>query len=275
MIESEELKTLLDFAVRIAREAGGITLRYFKGPLQSERKADNSLVTIADRETEQYLRASIEQAFPDDAFLGEEEGERSGTSGRRWIIDPIDATYSFVHDVPLYAVLIGLEIDAEPILGVVNLPALDEMVSAARGVGCFWNGKPAQTSSTKSLADALLLATDFGSPDTGEFGPAIGALQMEVSARRTWGDAYGHVLVATGRADIMLDPLMNVWDCAALLPILEEAGGTFTDWKGNRTIHGGNAISTNGPLFREAMAIIEQRIGSRQTEIGNAYPSRN
>jgi histidinol phosphatase-like enzyme (inositol monophosphatase family) len=275
MIEIAELRTLLDFAVSIAREAGGITQRYFKGPLHPERKADNSLVTIADRETEQYLRASIEQAFPDDAVLGEEEGTRPGTSKRRWIIDPIDGTYSFVLGVPLYAVLIGLEIDAEPILGVVNLPALDEIVSAGRGLGCFWNGEPARTSSTKSLGDALLLATDFGPGNEGEFGPAIGSLQKEVRARRTWGDAYGHVLVATGRADVMLDPVMNVWDCAALLPILEEAGGTFTDWKGNRTIHGGNAISTNGSLLKDVLARIEQPIGNQQWEIGNAHPSRN
>jgi histidinol phosphatase-like enzyme (inositol monophosphatase family) len=258
MIETAELKTLLDFAVGIALEAGAITQRYANGSLQPERKADNSLVTIADRETEQCLRVSIEQAFPDDAILGEEQGEKSGTSGRRWIIDPIDGTYSFVHGVPLYAVLIGLEIDAQCVLGVVNLPALDEIVYAARGLGCFWNGEPAQTSSTQSLSEALLLATDFGSCNESRFGLAIGALQRKVETRRTWGDAYGHMLVATGRADIMLDPIMNVWDCAPLLPILEEAGGTFTDWQGQPTIHGGNAISTNGMLFDEVMETIRK-----------------
>ena len=258
MIETAELRTLLDFAVRIARDAGAITQRYFKGSLQPERKADNSLVTIADRETENYLRGSIEQGFPNDAILGEEEGEKSGTSRRRWIIDPIDGTYSFVHGVPLYAVLIGLEIDAESVLGVVNLPVLGEIVYAARGLGCFWNGEPAHVSSTPLLSEALLLATDFGSCDEGDFGPAIRALQNKVEGRRTWGDAYGHVLVATGRADIMLDPVMNVWDCAALLPILEEAGGTFSDWQGQSTIHGGNAISTNGVLFNEVMETIRK-----------------
>jgi len=253
-----ELKQLLDFAVRLAREAGDITDRYFKGSFAAQRKADNSLVTIADREAETYLRASIEQAFPNDAILGEEEGEKSGTSGRRWIIDPVDGTYSFVHGVPLYGVLIGLEIDSESVLGVVNIPALDDIVYAARGLGCFWNSEPARVSSTNSLAEALLLATDFGSGDEDGFGSAIRALQKKVEARRTWGDAYGHVLVATGRADIMLDPVMNVWDCAPLLPILEEAGGTFTDWQGRKTIHGGNAISTNGLLFDEVMKTIRE-----------------
>ncbi len=255
--ESSELKQLLDFAVRLARAAGDITLRHFKGSFIAERKADHSFVTIADLEAERNLRANIERTFPADGILGEEEFEKIGTSGRRWIIDPIDGTYSFVHGVPLYAVLIGLEIDGESILGAVNLPAMNELVYAARGLGCFWNDEPAHVSATKSLGEALLLATDCGTCEQYGFGPAAQALQRQVSARRTWGDAYGHVLVATGRADIMLDPVMNVWDCAALPPIVEEAGGTFTDWQGVRTIHGGNAISTNGLLFDDVMKTIK------------------
>ena len=255
---ASELRALLDFAVELAHDAGNITYRHFKGSFVAERKADNSFVTVADRETEKYLRASIEKSFPDDAILGEEEGEKPGGSNRRWILDPIDGTYSFVHGVPLYGVLIGLEVDDEPVLGVVNLPALNELVYAARGVGCFWNDAPARVSTTGALGDALLLATDFGACEQYGFGRATEILQRQVNARRTWGDAYGHVLVATGRADIMLDPMMNVWDCAALLPILEEAGGTFTDWHGQRTIRGGNAISTNGTLFGSVMAAIEK-----------------
>jgi len=254
--DQAELKRLLNFAVRLAREAGDITYRHFKGSFVAERKADNSFVTIADREAERNLRISIERTFPDDGILGEEEGEKIGTSQRRWIIDPVDGTYSFVHGVPLYAVLIGLEIDDEPVLGAVNLPALNELVYAARGLGCFWNGEPARVSATKSLNEALLLATDFGTSEQYGFGRAAETLQRQVNARRTWGDAYGHVLVATGRADIMLDPVMNVWDCAALLPLLEEAGGSFTDWQGKRTIHGGNAISTNGLLFDDVMETV-------------------
>lgn len=253
-----ELRSLLDFAVRLARDAGEITNQYFKGSFVTERKADRSFVTNADREAESYLRSAISEAFPADGILGEEEGERAGTSGRRWIIDPIDGTYSFVHGVPLFAVLIGLEINGESILGVVNLPALNEIVYAARGLGCFWNGEPARVSSTKSLPEALLLCTDFSTCEQHGFGPAAEVLQRRVNARRTWGDAYGHVLVATGRADIMLDPIMNVWDCAALLPIIEEAGGRFTDWLGQSTIHGGNAISTNALLFDQVMEVIRE-----------------
>lgn len=246
MNDSVDLEGLLDFAVELARGAGEITLKYFKKSLKPERKGDGSPVTIADREAERFIRERIEEKFPQDAILGEEEAARAGHSGRQWIIDPIDGTYSFVRGVPLYGVLIGLEINEEVVLGVVNLPALGEIVYAARGTGCFWNDTRARVSQVETLEDALVLSTDFGACERYGFGATAERLQRAAGARRTWGDCYGHVLVATGRAEIMLDPVMNVWDCAPFLPILEEAGGTFTDWKGNRTIRGGNAVSTNG-----------------------------
>ncbi len=261
-VNANDLRQLLQFAIELVDEAGSITSQYFKRSIATQRKADNSFVTIADREAEQHIRARIAQAFPDDGILGEEEGERIGTSGRRWIVDPIDGTYSFVHGVPLYAILLGVEIEDEPVAGIVNLPELKEMVSAARGLGCFLNGEPAHVSSTPSLDQSLLLCTDFGSCERYGLARACAKLQCRVEARRTWGDAYGHVLVATGRADIMLDPVMNIWDCAALAPIVEEAGGTFTNWRGERTINGGNAISTNGKLFDEVMTVIKGKRSS-------------
>lgn len=255
-MDANELGLLLEFAVSLAREAGEITLKYFQRSLKAELKSDGSYVTAADREAERFIRARLEGNFPDDGVLGEEEGTRQGSSQRRWIIDPIDGTFSFVHGVPLYGVLIGLEIKDEPVLGVVNCPALDELVYAAQGLGCFWNGERARVSTTPALDAALLLSTDFGTCERYGFGEAAAVLQSRAAARRTWGDCYGHLLVATGRADVMLDPVMNTWDCAPLLPILEEAGGTFTDWHGLRTIRGGNAISTNGKLFDEVMGAV-------------------
>ena len=254
--DKSELKELLDFAVDLARGAGLITLKYFRQAPQADTKLDGSFVTVADREVEEYLRGSISGRFPDDGLLGEEEGERKGNSGRRWIVDPIDGTFSFVHGVGFYGVMIGLEIDGEASVGVVNLPALDEIVYAAKGLGCFYNGEPARVSQTATLEESLLLSTDFGTCAPHGFGGPAAELQRRAMARRTWGDCYGHVLVATGRADVMLDPVMNLWDCAALLPIVEEAGGTFTDWRGTRTINGGNAIATNGVLFEEVMSVI-------------------
>lgn len=253
-----ELEGLMHFATGLAQEAGHITLRHFRR-VAAERKADGSFVTAADREAEAFLRAEITKRFPHDAVLGEEAGEQMGSSGRRWIIDPIDGTYSFVHGVPFYGVLIGLEIKENPCVGVVYLPALGELVCAASGLGCFWNGEATHVSQTTRLGDSLLLATDFHICERYGFGAAVDELQRSVAMRRTWGDCYGHVLVATGRADVMLDPVMNVWDCAALLPIIDEAGGTFTDWRGRRTIHGGNAISTNSLLFNAVMDTVSKQ----------------
>jgi histidinol phosphatase-like enzyme (inositol monophosphatase family) len=250
------LQELLDFGVGLAREAGEITLRYFRKTFETRLKGKDNFVTQADLEAEEFMRRRIEEKFPGDSVVGEEFGEREGTTNRRWTIDPIDGTYSFVHGVPLYGVLLGLEIDGEPAAGVVNLPALNEIVYAAKGLGCFWNGSAARVSNTQTLGDALLLATDFGTCANYGFGRAAEELQLKASARRTWGDCYGYVLVATGRADCMLDPILSVWDCAALLPVVEEAGGTFTDWRGRRTIRGGNAVATNGALFEEVMGVI-------------------
>lgn len=251
-----ELNELLQFAVEIGRGAGEITLEYFRRDPKTETKSDGSYVTIADRHAESYLREEIAKRYPDDGVLGEEELESRGLSGRRWIVDPIDGTFAFVHGVPFYGVLIALEIEGEPVLGVVNIPALGEIVYAAKGVGCFLNGEPARVSKTAQLKDALLLATDFTACAKYGFGQAAESLQTGAKASRTWGDCYGYVLVATGRADVMLDPVMNLWDCAPLLPIMEEAGGTFTDWRGVRTISGGNSIATNGFLFDEVMRLV-------------------
>ena len=254
--DKDELEELLDFAVMLARGAGDITLKYFRKQPETSTKSDGSYVTIADREAESYLRRQIAETFPDDGILGEEEGELAGRSGRRWILDPIDGTFAFVHGVPFYGVLIALEIQNEMSVGVVNIPALGEIVSAATGYGCFLNGEATSVSSTAKLDEALLLCTDFSAADKHGFAAQIERLQRSVKNSRTWGDCYGYVLVATGRADVMLDPVMNLWDCAPLLPIMEEAGGTFTDWLGVGTVDGGNSIATNGLLFEEVMRIV-------------------
>ena len=256
---NKELNELLEFAIVLAKGAGDLTLKYFRKQPETSTKADGSYVTIADREAEAYLRRQIAERFPDDGVLGEEEGEHQGKSGRRWIIDPIDGTFAFVHGVPFYGVLIALEVEGEMSVGVVNIPALNEIVAAAKGIGCFLNGVPARVSNVSKLEDALLLCTNFNVCKQYGFGRAAEELQARAKSSRTWGDCYGYVLVATGRAEVMLDPVMNLWDCAPLLPIMEEAGGTFTDWRGETTAHGGNSIATNGLLFDEVMALVRNQ----------------
>lgn len=253
---------MIDILSDLARRAGDITLKYFQNPdLAVEAKADESPVTVADRETERFLRDEIERLFPGDAVMGEEFGEDKGTGaagGRRWIVDPIDGTKSFVHGVPIYGVMIGVEEAGEMIAGAVFIPPMNELVVAARGKGCWWNGRRAAVSKTARFSDALLLTTDIRNNHKHGKGPSWERLSGAARLVRTWGDCYGHILVATGRADVMVDPVMNPWDCAALLPILEEAGGTFTDYTGRATVWGADAISTNGLLRDEVMAMVAE-----------------
>jgi histidinol-phosphatase len=250
------LRTLLDFALDAAWQAGKITLEYFQSGATVERKADASPVTLADRRAEEKLRGCIQRAFPHHGILGEEFGEVPGRSPFRWVLDPLDSTRSFIQGVPLYGVMMGLEDAGRVVLGVVHFPALGETVYAAKGEGCYWNGRRARVSEVTQLEEAVVLATSVRSLYEEGRGAAFEALQEKTRLQRTWGDCYGHILVATGRAEIMLDPILNIWDCAALQPILEEAGGTFSDWTGMHTHTGGNGISTNGHLFQTVMEIV-------------------
>jgi histidinol-phosphatase len=261
-MDAVELKARLNFAVTAAGNAGQHTLRYFRRDgIVVERKSDTSPVTIADREAEQLLRTAIAAEFPDDGVLGEELGETKGTSGFRWILDPIDGTKSFICGVPLYSTLVGLEHEGRSILGVIDIPALDECVYAARGQGAWYqHGQsapvPARVSIKSSLNDGLFVTSEVKTFVETDRKEAFDRLQSAAWLTRTWGDGYGYLLVATGRAELMVDPKMNVWDCAALQPVIEEAGGKFTDWTGRSTIYGGEAIATNGLVHAEALALM-------------------
>lgn len=248
------LQDRLDLALEAAWQAGRITLRYYQAGVQPEWKADESPVTVADREAEQKIRQLLERSFPGDGIVGEEYGRQEGSTGYRWLLDPIDGTKAFVQGVPLYGVLIGIETPQGVQAGVVLLPALNELVWAAAGAGCWWNGRRAQVSAVDSLREASLIYTESGSFAKYGRGAAWEALCRHSRIQRGWGDCYGHVLVATGRAEACFDPVMNPWDCGPLLPILQEAGGTFTDWQGKATVYGEDAFSTNGKLFPAVMA---------------------
>jgi len=252
-----DLRALLAVAQEAAWVGGRRTLAYFgTGTAATELKADQTPVTQADREAEQLIRGVIGRVFPDHAILGEEDGETAGAAPVRWIVDPLDGTRTFVRGVPLYGTLVGVEVRGEPVVGVVYLPALDEMVAAARGMGCTWNGRPCRVSAVTLLAEGLAVVTDERSARarSGAWDRVVAHTAMQ----RTWADCYGYVLVATGRAEVSLDPIMNVWDCAALLPLVEEAGGRFTDWSGRRTIHGGEAVATNGILHDQVLELLRE-----------------
>lgn len=255
MSAGKNLEELHQFAVDIAWEAGRGTLAYFETGVVAEQKGDGTPVTKADREAEALLRRRIRARYPNDGLIGEEYGEEKGSSGRTWILDPIDGTKSFVHGVPLYSLLIGLTIDDEPQVGVIFLPALSEMCSARRGGGCFVNGRRAQVASGKKLAEATICSSDV------PLDPADPVHQLFRAARlrRTWGDAYGYLLVASGRADLIVDPRLSIWDLAALIPILEEAGGRITDFEGQRGLQGKSALAANPALQEEALDLLRSR----------------
>jgi histidinol-phosphatase len=255
---SETLDALREFAADLAWHAGRLTLRYFQTGLTPDIKDDQTPVTVADREAERLMRRMIEDRYPHHSILGEEEGETRPGASHRWILDPIDGTKSFVQGVPLYGVLVGLERDGESVVGAVSFPALGDFLTAAKGQGCQWNGRRARVSQVSELRQATLLSSDAESMAPHGRESAYRRLAGSVRLVRTWGDAYGYSLVATGRAEIMLDPVMSVWDCAALFPIVTEAGGTFTDWNGVPTIHAGEAIGTNGALLEQVLQAIRQ-----------------
>jgi len=257
----------LDLALRAAREAASLILGYYRRGVDVVRKPDDSPVTRADREAEALIRRRIREAFPGDAVLGEEEGETPGDSGWRWILDPIDGTRTFIRGVPLFGTLIGAEHEGRPVLGVALFPALNEVVFAEQGGGA-WTGTPggtpvpARVSSVDRLDASLVCFTALEGFAGRGLRPNLDALLAAAGMSRTWGDCYGYLLVATGRAEVMLDPAMHVWDCAALLPILEEAGGTFTDWSGAATIHATRSVATNRRVLPAVLAAL-QRDASR------------
>jgi histidinol phosphatase-like enzyme (inositol monophosphatase family) len=260
-MSSAEITARLELALAAARDAGQLTLRFFQqDDLQVELKRDATPVTIADRQAEQLLRQRIAGRFAQDAVVGEEFGESSGTSGFRWLLDPIDGTKSFISGVPLYGTLVGVEHEQRGVAGVIYIPALEECVWAGAGGGAWYAKgaaapRPAKVSARRRLADSLFCTSEIATFGQAGRQEAYQRLQAAARLSRTWGDCYGYLLVATGRAELMVDPRMSVWDAAALAPILQEAGGTFTDWQGLPTIYSGDGIATNGLILEEVLAI--------------------
>lgn len=243
MTPKRDLSTLLKAAERFARAGGDSTLNYFNKPFDLEYKQDQTPVTTADREAEQVIRDAIAREFPDHGIVGEEFGSDDADRDTVWVIDPIDGTRSFIHGVPLYTTLIGVLVEGVPQAGVIYAPALGEMVAAATGLGARLNGRECRVREVSDLNRATFLTTDTRHVRERGFQEPYEKLLAQCGVHRTWGDAYGHMLVATGRADFMFDPELEIWDAAALLPIVTEAGGVFSDVKGEQTIRSRNALS--------------------------------
>ena len=259
---ANDLADRLEFAVALAAEAGELILRHYgDADLSVDRKSDDSPVTAADREAEQLIRVRVSERWPGDGVLGEEFGETPGTSGFRWILDPLDGTKSFIHHVPLFGTLVGLEHDGVMVAGVCRMPALDEVVYGGIGLGAWWQRgsdepRVARVSNVERLDRALFCTTTITGWKTTGRQAIFDRLCDAAGLVRGWSDCYGHLLVATGRADVMVDPEMNTWDAAALLPILQEAGGHFVTLDGRAVVDGGNGLSVNSAIRDEVLELI-------------------
>lgn len=247
-----------DLALEAAQQAGRFALGHFDKNVAVEWKEDQSPVTLADRGAENLLKRMLLARFPQDGFLGEESGDTPGTSGYRWIIDPIDGTRSFVRGVPLWATLVGLEYKGECIAGIAHVPALNQTYRALRGDGAYRDDKRIRVSDVTNLAQAHLYYSSINWFVRAGLEKTFLNLAGQTERQRGFGDFYGFVLVAQGAGDIMLEHGVHAWDLAALVPILEEAGGKITTWKGQRDIFQPDVLATNGKLHDKIVAFLQQ-----------------
>jgi histidinol-phosphatase len=252
---SESTSTLLNAVEEASRLAGDVALGFYRDRPTAEIKADGSPVTAGDRAAERAVREWIAARFPNDAIVGEEFGVKSG-SGRRWVIDPIDGTISYVRGVPLWGTLIAVCEDDTVLAGAIYCPAAGEMMTSALGEGCWLNGVRVRVSTTAALSHATVLTTDARFARMPQRFVAWRKLAAQAGVARSWGDCYGYLLVASGRAEAMVDAIANEWDIAAVQRCIVEAGGVFTDWDGNDTAFGGSGVATNASLAAEARALL-------------------
>lgn len=257
-----DLDARFDAAREWARRAAQGTMSLFRSDrLRVDSKTDRTPVTEADRQAEADLRGWIGAQFPQDGVLGEELGEKPGTSGWRWILDPIDGTRSFVHGVPLFGTMVGVEFAGRCVAGVIELPALGERLYGAEGQGA-WHDAPgragtrARVSGTPDLADAMVCTTAMEYFDRGGCPGLYERLYRSVGCLRGWSDCYAFVLLATGRIDAVVEPLVKPWDLGAMVPILAEAGGRMTDFAGGARIDSGQSVLSNGRLHDALLRVV-------------------
>jgi histidinol-phosphatase len=244
----------LAFAHELADEATEIAMGVFRRDVEVTWKADLTPVTQADTQIESTIRKRVTEAFPDDAVLGEEEGGEEGI-GRVWVIDPIDGTRNFASGIQIWSTLIALVVDHEPEMSVVSAPALGERYQAVRGGGATMNGEPIHVSAVGSLEEAGVASGDIEAWYGTAMDARMRALESRARRRRGFGDFWGHMLVARGSMEIMVEPSVSVWDWAALVPVVTEAGGRLSQVDGSPLVHGGSIVTTNGRLHDDVVAL--------------------
>ncbi len=251
-----DLSRALAVCLEAVHDAGLLTLGYFGRAVEARFKGDHTPVTEADVRAEELIRSRLEAAFPDHGVVGEEHGVTNDGAAWRWYVDPIDGTKSFVRGVPLYGVLLALEAEGDVVVGAAEFPALGETLYAVAGGGAYLNGRPVRVRETASLADALVSFTDAYAFERAGLGAAWRRLMAAAYHRPGWGDAYGHACVATGRAEVMIDPVLAPHDAGPFGVILREAGGYFGDLLGNEGIHGGSGLSCTRALLPRVLELL-------------------
>lgn len=246
------------FANELADRAGEIGLGFFGGSFEVRLKPDRSPVTEADVAIEEAIRNAIRERYPDDGVLGEEGGSEGG-GRRRWIVDPIDGTKNFADGVQVWSNLIALAVDDEPVVGVVNFPALDERYEATKGGGARLNGAPIHVSRADRVSRSFFVFAGMEDWLEGPYAAGVQSLVRESRRNRGFGDAWGHCLVARGSADIMVELELATWDWAALQVVVQEAGGRISQFDGSQLAHGGTVLATNGVLHDEIVARLAPR----------------
>jgi len=248
----------LAFALKSAQEAAEITLGFFGTDFTVEEKLDSSPVTIADRKAEEHIRTQIKSAYPEDSILGEEYGEEGVGTGR-WLIDPIDGTKSFICGVPLFGTLLSFEREGIPEIGVAIFPALETWIYAKRGEGAHTPSGKVFVSIVSELRQSVVSCGSISSLDKTRRLMGVARLSHHLRAVRGWSDAYGHYLVATGRIEAMIDPIIKRYDISAMELIVQEAGGRCTDFSGNHPPQT-EALSSNGALHSQLITTFREEL---------------
>lgn len=252
-----EWRSRYEVAISATQQAGNLALSYFDTGIAIEWKQDHSPVTLADKGAEALLRSILLGKFPKDGFLGEESGDTPGSSGYRWIIDPIDGTRSFVRGVPIWATLVGLEYKGETIAGVVFMPAMGLTYRALRGDGAFRNDRSICVSKVNNLAEAHLFYSSISWFLKAGCEAQFLQLVKQTERQRGFGDFYGFVLVAQGSGELMVEHGVHIWDLGAIKPVVEEAGGRLTDWTGKPDITRPDVLASNGILHDQVLGYLK------------------
>ena len=246
------------FTLKLCQETARLILPYYEDPqLEILSKNDDTPVTAADRLAETMIRDAIETLYPEHAIMGEEHADKTTGSPYQWVIDPIDGTKTFAAGCPLFGTMIALLHHGEPLFGCINYPATGKRLSGDNQ-HAFANGKPISARRGVPLSQAVVLVTDIQSVAKYQDGPNFDSLLAQTKFCRTWGDCFGYSLVATGKADIMLDPILNPWDIMALVPILRGSGAAITDWFGGDPAKGASCIAANADLHPAAVEILNR-----------------